>query len=284
VVRADAPWIHGRGKDSRQPQLAATHVVLIGCGSVGAQVAGNLSMAGVGRLTLIDPETLTFANTGRHPLGANRVEDHKAEALALDLRRRFPHHQFDFQNTTWQTVRRTHPDILRSASLIVSAASDWNSESELNVWHLDHGQEQPIVYGWTEPHACAGHAVVISRGMNTCFACGFRDSGLPRLKVAEWSGSTVQQEPGCGAVFQPYGPTELSHTTTLVAELALDVLLGSVNGPEHRIWACRERFLRSVAGAWTDAWMELTNGRSEGGFVFDRLWDNPGCGVCVARL
>src|ERR1017187_1584160 len=98
AVRADASWIHGRGKDRRQPQLAAQHVVMIGCGSVGAPVAEMLSMAGVGGMTLIDPETLTFANAGRHALGANHVKDHKAQGLALNLRGRFPHHQFDFQN------------------------------------------------------------------------------------------------------------------------------------------------------------------------------------------
>jgi sulfur-carrier protein adenylyltransferase/sulfurtransferase len=283
VVRADASWIHGRGKDRRQPQLATQHVVMIGCGSVGAPVAEMLSMAGVGRMTLIDPETLTFANTGRHALGANHVADHKAQGLALNLRGRFPHHQFDFQNANWQTVNRTRPELLRSASVVVSVVGDWNSESELNLWHLDNGQQPPVVYGWTEAHACAGHALAIMPGTSTCFVCGFSSRGVPRFSVTRWSGSTVEQEPGCGATFQPYGPTELAHTTTLIAEITLDVLLGSLNASEHRVWACRHEFLRDAGGTWTDAWMQLTNGRSEGGFVFDRRWDNPGCHVCGAQ-
>src|SRR5712691_6402870 len=86
--------------------------------------------------------------------------------------------------------------------------------------------------------------------------------GVPRFSVTRWSGSKVEQEPGCGATFQPYGPTELAHTTTLIAEITLDVLLGSLNTSEHRVWACRQEFLRDAGGTWTDAWMQLTNGRS----------------------
>jgi len=283
VSRADAPWIHGRGRDERQPLLAAAHVVLIGCGSVGAPVAGGLAMAGVGRLTLIDPEALTFANAGRHPLGVSHVPQNKADAIATGLGRRFPHHQFEAQKTSWQVVLRIQPELLESADLIVSAMGDWNSESQLDRWHSDHDQSPPIVYGWTEPHACAGHAVAIMSGGNACFACGFDRLGSPRLRVAEWSRSTTQQEPGCGAIFQPYGPTELSHTTTLVAELAIDVLLGNARRAEHRIWACREQFLRAAGGNWTPEWIQLANGRSEGAFELHHSWDYSGCVRCAAR-
>jgi sulfur-carrier protein adenylyltransferase/sulfurtransferase len=284
VVRADAAWIHGRGKDRRQAQLAGLHIVLIGCGSVGGPVAQSLSMAGVGKMTLIDPEVLTNANTGRHPLGANHVGDHKAQALAEELRRRFPHHRFDFHNATWQTVEGTLPGVLHSASVVVIATGDWNSESELNSWHLDQGRQIPIVYGWTEPHACAGHAVAIIPGGGNCLACGFTASGLPRFTVTHWQSSTVEQEPGCGAIYQPYGPAELAHTTTLVTELTLDVCFDAGVSFPHRVWACRERFLQTSGGMWTDGWMQLTNGRSDGGFMVERSWGDSACGVCGATV
>lgn len=284
VVRVDAAWVHGRGMDPRQAQLATTHVMVIGCGSVGSQVAVSLSMAGVGRLTLIDPERLTMANAGRHPLGVNHAGDYKAEAIALALQRRFPHHQFDAQNTTWQAVLYNHPALLKSASLIVSTTGDWNSESQLNCWHLDNDKNPPLVYGWTEPYACAGHAVAILKGGDACFACGFNVLGSPHLRVALWSGSTVRQEPGCGAIFQPYGPTELSHTTTLVGELVLDVLLDNLQTTEHRIWACREQFLHSVGGTWSNEWSEIAKNHQEGSFILRRPWPTSECLRCRPYL
>ena len=64
-------WVHGRGHDARQKVLAEKYVVIAGCGSVGGPVAQQLAMAGVGQSTLVDPETLTWSNIGRHPLDQN---------------------------------------------------------------------------------------------------------------------------------------------------------------------------------------------------------------------
>jgi hypothetical protein len=82
VQRADANWVHGRGRDPRTGQLLEATVVLVGCGSVGAPVGCALAQAGVGRIVLVDPDTLTWPNVGRHPLGASAVGRNKAEALA----------------------------------------------------------------------------------------------------------------------------------------------------------------------------------------------------------
>lgn len=40
---------------------------------------------------------------------------------------------------------------------------DWEAEGGLNEWHVASGRQIPDVYGWTEPFACAGHAVAICR-------------------------------------------------------------------------------------------------------------------------
>ena len=82
VDRVDAMWVHGRGHDARQKILAEKHVVIAGCGSVGGPIAQQLAMAGVGRLTLVDPELLSWSNIGRHPLGSKFVGLPKSTALS----------------------------------------------------------------------------------------------------------------------------------------------------------------------------------------------------------
>ena len=42
----------------------------------------------------------------------------------------------------------------------------------------------PILYTWTEPHACAGHAVVIFSS-GACFQCGLSIYGDSKLKVTD---------------------------------------------------------------------------------------------------
>ena len=104
VERADAVWIHGRDQDPRQNTLASRRVVIVGCGAIGAPVASQLAMAGVGDLLLIDPESLAWANVGRHPLGAASVGFGKASELAKKLTVTFPHGHFDSRTEEWAPV------------------------------------------------------------------------------------------------------------------------------------------------------------------------------------
>jgi len=121
VERVDAAWIHGRGCDHDQPELARSRIVIVGYGSLGGHVAQLLAQAGIGKLDLVDPQILEWANVGRHPLGANHVGDRKASSLAAILRQSFPHSAFNAYDVTWQQVDRDHTDVLRTASVILNA-------------------------------------------------------------------------------------------------------------------------------------------------------------------
>jgi sulfur-carrier protein adenylyltransferase/sulfurtransferase len=283
VERADPEWVHGRGRDARQAVLAASSVAMIGCGSVGAPVAIMLAMAGVGRILLIDPDILRRANAGRHPLGEKYVGKPKAAGLAEFLKGNYPHLKVEAKVSRWERVARLDPELLLSCGLIVSATGDWGTESGLNEWQRGLVGAPPVVYGWTEAHACAGHAVgIIADG--GCLECGFDNSGIPRLQVTAWGRSVHAQEPACGSVYQPYGPVELNHTVTLTGELALDVLLGEVRQSEHRIWSCRRKFLENCGGEWTREWLQLVGGRAEGGFTFSRRWPKAAnCAACSRK-
>lgn len=279
VDRADPAWIHGRGRDPRQPFLRQRTVLVIGGGSIGGPISLALAAAGVGRIDIVDPQDLQWGNIGRHPLGAQCVGQNKAEALADRIRRSFPHIDHVFGHARrWEAVAATTPDLLSEADVIVSALGDWGSESALNHWHLANGRRRPIVYVWTEAHAAAGHAVaVVSTG--GCLRCGFSAFGLPLMKVTEWPNATRYQEAGCGALFQPYGPVELQHTLAVQGELVLDALLGSLQSSAHRVWAASEEFVFRIGGHWTDNWRGRANGRGPVVEVMD--WPKmAGCPAC----
>jgi ubiquitin-protein ligase len=280
VTRADASWVHGRDRDTRQKKLSNASVVVIGAGSIGAPVAIQLAMAGVGRLLIIDPKKLTVANTGRHPLGAKYVGTFKAEALARDLRENYPHHQFDSRTDSWQTINSRESTVFTEASLIVSATGDWDAEDALNVWHISAGKSPPIVYGWTEEYACAGHAVLITPRSEVCLGCGLGPEGKSLFHLTSWPSPTLNQEPGCGALYQPYGPIEIGHSVSLIAELAIHALLECQIDSVERIWACPESFLLSCGGQWTSNWLAHCGQRTEGGFLSQRKW--PSHKDCVS--
>jgi len=285
VERADAAWVHGRDQDVRFPKLRAARVAVIGCGSVGAAVAMKLAEAGVGRIHLVDPEALSYANVGRHPLGATSVGSSKAAALAKRIQGDFPH-IVDVTSSTerCEDLLAREPDALASMDLIVSAVGSWSAEGALNEWHLSRGRARPIIYGWTEAHACAGHAVLVT-DESGCFGCGVGPFGNPSLRVTDWpGGSTQRSEPACGAVYQPYGPIELSHIVAMIAELSVDAILDPGRAATHRIWAARAHQLECAGGEWTEEWLAVTGGRSEGGFVYERAWvAKDQCTACRAE-
>jgi molybdopterin/thiamine biosynthesis adenylyltransferase len=280
VERVDAAWVHGRGHDARFAKLRASTVAVLGCGSVGGAVAVLLAEAGVGSLFLVDPESVTAANLGRHPLGASALGKNKAEALGARIRKDYPHiRELQTFDSRWQVAFQGGTTSFLSCDMIISAMGDWAAEGALNEWHLIQNRSLPVVYGWTEPFAAAGHALAIGRS-GGCLQCGFSTSGKPPFQVTEWpDGNGLRVEPACGVTFQPYGPIELNHTITLICELALDCLLGHVNDSSHRIWASRRAYLTMAGGQWSPEWSDIAGARLSGGFVEERPW--PSIRTCV---
>ena len=71
---------------------------------------------------------------------------------------------------SYQEFRKEHPDEWDRCPLVLSLTGDWTADSHLNASHLDSRDDRKIIYGWTEPHACAGHAVLIAQ-QGGCLAC-----------------------------------------------------------------------------------------------------------------
>lgn len=272
VARADAAWVHGRGHDGRHSLLSSARVLLIGCGSVGGFLAQLLATAGMGQLDIVDPQSFERANGGRHVLGAKHVDLNKAKATAAELQQNFPHLVVRGHASDWGHLIRHKADLLNSATLVIAATGLWEVNSSINYWQRRQEPRPQVLYGWTEPFSCAGHAVVLS-GNGACFECGMSEFGRPLFRVTEWPASgTELQEPGCGTNFQPYGPIELSNVVTLLATAALDAVTGNVSGPNHYVSYCSEGFLQSCGGQWTGNWTEIGMSKSEYGGVLRREW------------
>ena len=280
VDRVDAMWVHGRGRDARQKILAEKHVVIAGCGSVGAPIAQQLAMAGVGRTTLVDPETLAGSNIGRHPLGCQFVGLPKAPSLAGLIQGGLPHLRIDGVVGKIEDFLTNGTECL--ADLIVVATADWPSERFLNLLHIEGTITCPLLFTWTEPRASTGHAVYLPTAQ-PCLQCGFTLGGDLRQPVTKWPATTPSHfaEPACGAYFQPYGPVELMGTVSAAASLALDALLKKVESAAHRVWAGPRDLLEEQGGAWSDAWSAGHPNRNEGAFQENIIWQqDPDCTAC----
>ena len=271
VDRVDASWIDGRDDDPRIAKLRNATVAVLGCGSVGAPVAINLARAGVGNLILVDQQTLKGANVGRHPLGVGSIDAPKAAELARRIRADLPHVGVESHNSSVQGLLLRPDNPLAEVDLIVSALGDWPAESMLDEWHVNSNTRFPIVYGWTEPHAAAGHAVIISSSEGR-LRDGLSAAGQPNVVATQWTKDTRRYEPACGAAFEPYGPVELGFVTALVSQAALDSLFFPVEAPTHRIWLARRTFVEAVGGTWTESIRAIAPQHLAGGTTFERRW------------
>ena len=281
VQRADANWIHGRDRDPRTRRLLAAIVIVVGCGSVGAPVALALAQAGVGRIVLIDYDTLSWPNVGRHPLGAPAVGRNKAEALADRLQADFPHLQIEYRTCDLHHLLASDHDLATAADLIVSATGSWAADSALNRWHVNQGRDRPIVYGWTEAHASAGHGVAITQ-RSGCLQCHVGRTGAPSFKVVDWpdGAGANQEEPACGAHYQLYGPIELGFITAMIAELSLDCLLDSSIDSFNRIWVAPRERIAKLGGHFSELWRSEHGEGDTGGRIVDRPWPRTYCAAC----
>ncbi|MDF7774273.1 ThiF family adenylyltransferase [Sphingomonas sp. AOB5] len=278
VERADAFWIHGRDSNPDLLELRTAKIALVGCGSLGSPVARLLALAGVGKLDLMDPEMLEWANVGRHVLGVAARGKNKAIALAEQLGREFPHSQFAGHGRRWQECAET----LEGCDLIISTTGMLDDEAELTMWQRDHTGKE-FVFGWTEPRGCAAQAVAILPGAG-CLLCGFDLSGDPEFQATKWTEVPLQREAACGNWFMPYGAGEIMSAAVLTTELALGVLTERASPGNHRILSCRTEILEAAGGEWTPAWLAATSADAPGGRAIERHWlPDIQCPACQGK-
>lgn len=281
VQRCDPSWVHGRGHNPGTGTLMQKTVVMVGTGSLGSGVVELLAKMGVGKVILVDPENLQPENASRHSLGVSPVPVAKVVEMAKSLRHRFPHLEFVPHVMGWNRLYDRTPQVFTSADLIVSTVGSWAAEGPLNVIAKGTPAFPPVLFGWLEEHATAGHAVALFGGRG-CLNCMMNHRGQVKTPVTRWpEEGTLLPIPMCGGMFQPYGAIELSHVQALVADLAADILLGRVSKLAHRAWIGQQKLLASGGGQWNREWSELQGNPSDGGKMMEVQWHHdPACPVC----
>lgn len=283
VRRADPRWISGRAAGDISTNLQGKKVVIIGCGSLGADIAFLLAKAGVGNFVLIDGDIFGWQNVGRHLLGGGDVGKRKDAALRRFLLAQMPHLWIRMPEDPkrWEAAYARDPKIISSADLIISTSGDWAAESALNIVNKRILTFPPVLFGWTEPYGQAGHglAVLDSGG---CLGCGMNEFGKFLPTATAWpNGGTLKRAPACGEFFQPYGILETTPIKSMLGVLAIDVLLKRVHQSELRTWLGASTSLSASGGKWDPTWVNRHGDPGEGNTIRQTTWEtNPSCELC----
>ena len=280
VARADAQWVHGRGKDPRSAILGKKSVTIFGCGSVGSFVAEHLARSGTGTINIVDYDKLVWANVGRHALGASSIDKNKALELAEKLQGEFPHLKVMGYDACAISILDDDPNGLLDADLILSVMGNWAAESILNRWHQQTDRKKPVIYGWTENHAMAGSAVIISN-TGGCLGCGITRTGSPIETATVWPDETeLSTEPSCADHYQPYGAIELSFVTSLIANATLDEFLSPSAESYRKVWISSKQRLSGLGGELSPYVIKLLGNNAQCEQVVCFPWKIRNCPVC----
>src|SRR6266851_2655045 len=176
IQRWDHAYLVQRGGGTAA--LATKGVLLAGCGAVGGHLAFELARAGIGALTLVDPDTLWPENSYRHVLGRRYWGKHKAEALKEELEAQLPYVRVTAVVKTLEAAVADGCVNIAEYDMLLLALGNPTVELAINE-HLHALRDgPPAVFTWLEPLGIGGHALLTHNSAGGgCFECLYTSPG-----------------------------------------------------------------------------------------------------------
>lgn len=288
VKRVDPSWSLSRDSDARIELLKEKTVTVVGCGSIGSEVLRMLAQNGVNTFNLIDPDKMEWENIGRYALGANAVGLEqlydKVDILKVTLEAQFPHIKINsLHPKKWEEVIQAEPEVFYDSSLIIMTTGDWPADNAMNKYMLAQDNFPPILYGWAEAYAIAGHSFAVL-GNRGCFNCAFEDTTF-KFELTQFV-EEKKRLPACGGVFQPYRSIELAPINSIIAAHAIDILTGKAIKSQIRSWLGSNDILLMNHGIWTEVASSeiLRRGALDGQFMMENnAYKDPTCKSCGGK-
>ena len=221
-------------------KLAEKSVLLVGCGSVGSEVAHRLTSAGIGNLTITDSDVFSEDNLYRHTLCVRDIGFLKSMAVAVDLQLKHPWVDVVWRKDRLEDLR--DPETLEQFDLIMVAIGSPTVERVFAEYCREHCIEVPVINCWVEAYGVGGHAILDVPGMKGCWHCAYVDPdtlgrGLAsNLNFLEPNQALTVTHGGCGIQFLPYSGIAAGLTATMTSDLCVRFLKGDIRTSSTVSW------------------------------------------------
>ncbi|RKI46489.1 hypothetical protein D7Y27_08100 [Corallococcus sp. AB004] len=227
LMRRDPGYLIPRG--GAEHGLRERRVLIAGCGSVGGHIALALARAGVGGLTLVDPDRFGPENTFRHVCGMRWLFESKSSGLKKEIESRTPYVSVQPIAGRIEKLLQDAPETVRGHDLVIAALGQPTLELHLNDWAWSNAEHPPALFTWLEPYGLGGHALLThERGQDAmqrgCLECLYDHDLGNRAAFAAPRGTYTQDVLGCGSRFMPFADLDAQRTAELATRLALRAL------------------------------------------------------------
>ncbi|MCU7804219.1 MAG: ThiF family adenylyltransferase [Candidatus Thiodiazotropha sp. (ex Lucinoma borealis)] len=215
-------------------------VLVVGCGSVGGEIAYKLGAAGIGKLVLSDPDVYSIDNIYRHVLSDRYFSWNKAAALCHSLHAKYPWVTATFYDKELLDLRDMN--ILNSFDLIIIAIGSPTHERKFHDFLEEENVKVPVINTWLEGYGIGGHAVLDIRNSHGCLRCAYVDlefgtRGLSsNLNFLEPNQDLTVNHAGCGELFLPYNAVSAAQTALIATNLAIGSLLRKITDSSKVSW------------------------------------------------
>ena len=220
--------------------LSDKSVLLVGCGSVGGEIAYKLASAGIGRLGLVDPDVYSLDNLYRHVLDECLIGVSKSVGLSWRIQSKHPWTKCIHVNSRLLDLR--DKDILKTFDLMVIAIGSPTHERLFHDFIVENNISLPVINTWVEGYGVGGHATLDIPRSKGCLRCAYIDhSDLSRglasnLNFLEPNQDVTVNHAGCGNLFLPYSAINAGQTALIASDLAINFLNGFITNSCKVSW------------------------------------------------
>lgn len=255
-----------------------------GLGSVGSYAVEQIVRGGIGRVVLIDSETVEPANLSRTVYTAADLGAPKADALARRLLQINPGLEIVRHGTAIQDLAL---DVLAArvaqADLVLAATDDGRAQRLLNHWAYARGK--PALFPALYAGALGGEVVVSVPERTSCFLCATRlrhaaEQSGPVSAPTDYGTGRLAGEVALGADIQHLASAAVKMALCLLLPPDSDARLTGFLEPQLQAGA-NYMTMAMTAGYW---FYPQLFGDTPGQFAYQSVWMNPeraaDCPVC----
>ena len=186
LIRYGRQILHPAFGEEGQKRLKHSHVVVAGLGGLGCAASTYVACAGVGRLTIVDRDSVELSNLNRQVLYCDDdIGKQKSSAAAARLAKLNPSVELTprYDEVSTDNVL----DIIRGAHAVVDGMDNFEGRLALNYGCVTEGI--PFVHGGVS--GLYGEVTTIIPGETPCFACIFPKTPKEREIVPVFGATTA---------------------------------------------------------------------------------------------